>query len=352
MLLSLRKLKACGIQEVFALLHHRSALQLTLLSALTLHHRPASILDKIYGDTVESCVKLRSKDVNESALSRNMIVDASKSLDARHAGIPELLADTFTRKDSPKQNDRRDVSNKCKLFLHRHASVMCLLQQSIALISREKASTVECVQEVDLSDLVVEAKNQSRSLAEHAHGIAPDIHIESVGGAYTSKVTCIPSMLSFAMTEILKNALYATIMRHIINKGYQIDPTMIDSGDIVDDDIGILLPPIGVRIHAYEDEVTVEFMDDGTGMTSEEQANCLEFLWKNSLNSDSMVDRNASYQPMTAPLQGLGVGLCLSSVYVSHFGGSLEVYSKGKDGGVTVTIRMPRSIDIEEDIDA
>jgi C4-dicarboxylate-specific signal transduction histidine kinase len=61
-----------------------------------------------------------------------------------------------------------------------------------------------------------------------------------------------------------------------------------------------------------------------------------------------MVEEQMSYQPMSEPLKGLGVGLCLSTVYATHFGGSLKIESEGRNLGTTVTFTIPRNIDITE----
>lgn len=61
-----------------------------------------------------------------------------------------------------------------------------------------------------------------------------------------------------------------------------------------------------------------------------------------------MVDAQKSYQPMSEPLKGFGVGICLSTVYSTHFGGSLILESKGRNSGTKVTYTIPWDIDILE----
>ena len=60
------------------------------------------------------------------------------------------------------------------------------------------------------------------------------------------------------------------------------------------------------------------------------------------------MNSQTSYQPAPAPLRGLGVGLSLSHIYATHFGGDLIVTSDGVGLGSTVTLRMPRDNDILE----
>ena len=62
------------------------------------------------------------------------------------------------------------------------------------------------------------------------------------------------------------------------------------------------------------------------------------------------METQASYQPSSDPLRGLGVGLCLATMYTTHFGGSISIKSDGRNRGTTVTINIPRDIDIVESI--
>ena len=63
-----------------------------------------------------------------------------------------------------------------------------------------------------------------------------------------------------------------------------------------------------------------------------------------------MAEAQVSYQPMSEPLRGLGVGVCLSTVYATHFGGSLLLKSDGRNKGTTAILTIPRSLDITEKI--
>ena len=56
----------------------------------------------------------------------------------------------------------------------------------------------------------------------------------------------------------------------------------------------------------------------------------------------------ATYQPMTAPLKGLGCGLCLSKIFMNQFGGDIHVISKGPGHGCKTSVILPKSADIPE----
>ena len=55
-----------------------------------------------------------------------------------------------------------------------------------------------------------------------------------------------------------------------------------------------------------------------------------------------MLDAQTSYQPVSAPLAGLGAGLCLSRMYMRQFGGDVTFHSNGIGKGATTTIRLSR----------
>ena len=74
-----------------------------------------------------------------------------------------------------------------------------------------------------------------------------------------------------------------------------------------------------------------------------------EFVYsKYTLFISGLVDLQTSYQPVSAPLKGLGAGLCLSQIYARQFGGDVRLESSGLGRGVTCTILIPTSPDILE----
>lgn len=74
------------------------------------------------------------------------------------------------------------------------------------------------------------------------------------------------------------------------------------------------------------------------------------YLDSSKFKPESLVAKNASYQPMSSPMRGLGVGLYLSTLYIRLFGGTLEINKNKCSHGTIVTITIPRDIDIEENI--
>ena len=60
------------------------------------------------------------------------------------------------------------------------------------------------------------------------------------------------------------------------------------------------------------------------------------------------MDTHASYQPMPAPLRGLGAGFCLSRVFVRQFGGDLVLSSEGAMRGALAEYSLPIDPDIPE----
>ena len=84
-------------------------------------------------------------------------------------------------------------------------------------------------------------------------------------------------------------------------------------------------------------------------MKSDQLLHAFDFLHSSTIKPAALVDAQASYQPMSAPMKGLGVGLCMSKNYLTHFGGELMLVST-EGQGTTATIILPKDTGIEERI--
>ena len=82
-------------------------------------------------------------------------------------------------------------------------------------------------------------------------------------------------------------------------------------------------------------------------MNNEQLHRAFDFLHSSTIKPATLVDTQASYQPMSSPMKGLGVGLFLSKTYLTHFGGELLLTSTPKQGTMA-TIVLPKDTSIEE----
>ena len=85
-------------------------------------------------------------------------------------------------------------------------------------------------------------------------------------------------------------------------------------------------------------------------MKKNQLLHAFDFLHSSTIKPAALVDAQASYQPMSAPLKGLGVGLCMSKNYLTHFGGELILASTPGQGTIA-TIVLPKDTSIEERIE-
>ncbi|KAG2013617.1 atypical/PDHK/BCKDK protein kinase [Coprinopsis cinerea AmutBmut pab1-1] len=192
----------------------------------------------------------------------------------------------------------------------------------------------------------------------------PEVEVE---GHLDTKFAYIRDHLEYIVFELLKNAMSATVLKH--------------------HDSGSSLPPIRVTIVAGEDDISLRISDQGGGLTSVNaptndpmdlfsfshirNASRLEDSRLGALRTASeeglraTVDEQLSrwqkhsyYQPKnrdkleehgTAPSQEImnivrsriGIGLPMSNIYATYFGGSLELVSL--DGwGTDVFLRLPK----------
>ena len=311
----------------------RNAAQLQELKVLPTS-RPISILNSLYADTISSLQTHYSQD-------RQLEVKLA-SLDARHGMVIETFADAYSPQVKP-------------LFprlLRRQASISVLLQHAVGLTSTRYFNPTGAVDTADIVSMCQDVKNQAIMLAEHQHNWSCDVQVKTTSTITTApgysnsiNVTCVPSFVRFALLEVVKNAVGATIELYEERNRALFASSEVDLAEMMSH-----APVCVMHIHDTPDAVEVTVADQGVGMTPDEQKNAFDFLRSSTIQVGKLVDGQASYQPMSAPLKGLGVGLCISRTFISHFGGQLTVISKGKGQGTVVSLKLPKDINIQEDL--
>ncbi|CAM9731324.1 unnamed protein product [Ascophyllum nodosum] len=158
-----------------------------------------------------------------------------------------------------------------------------------------------------LSEVVADAMGETQLITEHHLVDSPDVIIE---GDVDARASCIPSHVHHIIFEVLKNALRATALNHAA--------------------VANELPPVRVRIAEGKRQVSVCISDEGGGMSMTTARNAFRYLWTSSerhAEAQEKHQKNASYQPGTDPLSGMGIGLPVSRLYARHFGGDLKLMS-------------------------
>jgi signal transduction histidine kinase len=229
----------------------------------------------------------------------------------------------------------------------------------VSLTSNQYYNKTGCIEEKHIKNLIEDSRDQVRNITEHHYNICPDIiinekTIEKISDKYTkqtkfdSTIICIPSLIKFVSTEILKNAVQTTIERYLeFNK---LNEEQFNQINITNIEGNLFKDAVLVNIINYKDYIIIDIVDKGKGMTDIDMNHMRNFLKSSTFKPESLVAKNSSYQPMSSPMRGLGVGLYLSTLYSRLFGGTLEINKNALSHGTTVTIKIPRDLDIEENI--
>eukprot|EP00980_Cylindrotheca_fusiformis_P010337 scaffold2299_cov131-Cylindrotheca_fusiformis.AAC.24 len=172
----------------------------------------------------------------------------------------------------------------------------------------------------------------------------------------TTTVTCVRPWLQFALVELLKNSMAITVQRKLAETDGDAPKHYYE----YEEDGEFQLNPIYFQVDETETEVLIRIIDQGGGTN---QRSLFRFCQTEKV-WDRMDDQQ-TYAMTRSPLQGLGVGLCMSRLYMQHFGGNLELANHGptvvqqvnQDGvcsmielkqGMTATITIPKDTGLLE----
>jgi pyruvate dehydrogenase kinase 2/3/4 len=152
----------------------------------------------------------------------------------------------------------------------------------------------------DIAIVANDAAMDARDLCERAFGRpAPDVEISLPRGDAT--VAYVPSHLHFALFELLKNALRATVEWH--------ERTGLDRP----------LPPVRITaVRGTEEDVSIKISDFGGGIAR-------SFLPQLYSYTFTTYDRPTTDN--SAPIAGFGYGLPLARLYARYFGGEVQLMS-------------------------
>lgn len=114
----------------------------------------------------------------------------------------------------------------------------------------------------------------------------------------------------------------------------QIDPKLAQVAAVALLDNSVKFSPEGsvidVSVKRQDDWGVITVIDQGLGFTAEQMAHATEKFYRGT-------------PPYSFDYQGMGLGLHVAYVIMEAHGGQLEIHSKGKDRGSTVTLKWPLS---------
>ncbi|WP_369046509.1 sensor histidine kinase [Sinomonas sp. P10A9] len=209
-------------------------------------------------------------------------------------GAISLLAEALEASPDDEEAVRRFAAR-----MHKEASRLAALVQDIIELSRlQGADVVHRGRAVDINDVVADAVDRSRLVAE-----AKNIEVR-VGGRIDVPVFGDPDLLTNAFRNLIDNAIR-----------YSPENTKV-----------------GIGLRHKDGLVSVSVTDQGEGMTPEDQERVFERFYR--------VDAARSRQT-----GGTGLGLSIVKHVVENHGGEVTLWSQpGK--GSTFTVRLP---DMEQD---
>ncbi|KAF4675952.1 hypothetical protein FOL47_007019 [Perkinsus chesapeaki] len=146
----------------------------------------------------------------------------------------------------------------------------------------------------------------------------------------------VTSHLRYILLELLKNAAKSTLDAHLAKINYDFDAAL--SSDFMQE-----MPPLGIHIRIEDDDVVMHIRDEGVGLPTSpaDTAGMWKFFNAGMTPRSGLDDERCS-------LFGYGVGLPLSRLYATYFGGSLELFDN-LDGvpGCTAKLVLSRRLDTE-----
>lgn len=233
----------------------------------------------------------------------------------RHALTVENLAD-FVCSTRPYWETPVILDDTVMDFLRGRLGVQLLLDHALA-----PCGVVET--DCDLRTVLEEAISEAHLLCEanysHLVTAAPEVVIVSQTIDRKDSFTIVKPWVHYVLVELLKNGM-AVSMERMTN----------------DENTCNLLPPkmyISIDDHhesPEENYLSIDIMDQGGGFSNPELAKSTDVLFDFVRTKDKVWDRlddQQTYSQTRSPMQGLGVGLCLSRLMMQHFGGTVELSS-------------------------
>jgi pyruvate dehydrogenase kinase 2/3/4 len=188
------------------------------------------------------------------------------------------------------------------------------------------------------ADCVRLASNDAKMMCRRAYGRCPNVEID---GRWDLTFPYIPTYLHYILLEILKNALRATMERHL-------------HADIV--------PPVQVIIADDPDneDVVIRISDEGGGIPRSQMDNIWSYLFTTadpkiqerflSMDDDDDSEKKTAVDHSNqSPIAGLGYGLPISRSYCRYFGGDLDLISM-EGYGTDAFVHLKRLGDSKEPV--
>eukprot|EP00797_Seminavis_robusta_P016579 Sro2476_g328770.2 (469) ;mRNA; f:6192-7598 len=177
-----------------------------------------------------------------------------------------------------------------------------------------------------LLSVLEDATNEAQLLCEshysHLVTAAPEVVIVTQTIDRSDEFTIVQPWIHYVLVELLKNAMAVSMER--MTKEMEASSCS-----------NVLPPTIFIAIDDHHDEedksyLSIDVLDQGGGFKNPDLAQNTDILFDFVRTKKTMWDRlddQQTYAETRSPMQGLGVGLCLSRLMMQHFGGTVELAS-------------------------
>jgi len=240
---------------------------------------------------------------------------AMRQVRDRHALTVEDLAE-FCITTRPYWESPQALDSTVMDFLRGRFGVQLLCEHYLAPAEAGHGIVcVDCHLDGVLDDAITEAKILCESNYSHLVTAAPEVIVVNQTIDRNDQFTIVRPWVHYVLVELLKNAMAVSMERVSSDQG--LPPTIYIS---IDDH------------HEEGDEdksfLSIAILDQGGGFPKPELMEKSDVLFGFVKTKTTMYDRRddqQTYAMPSSPMQGLGVGLCLSRLSMQHFGGTVEL---------------------------
>lgn len=323
-------------------------------------HKTLRDLRHLHKDTHRKCSLLLApmrEQENYNTLLLHHIHKSLEEIHVRHSLTMESIAEMVIHVRSQIQDPALFNSSVMSLMRSK-IGLQLLADHGSQLAKEEAASHTACKNtskknnknkkgaigvDVPVFEIIDQASTEAKHLCEAHYLTSPSVVCLKDSQQQQPTMTCVRPWIAYTLVELLKNSMAITAQRKLTNgtspKHYYVD----------DDDEKFRLDPIYIEVEENSNEIHIQIFDQGGGTSHDEP---LKFQFCQTQKVWDRMDDQQTYAMTRSPLQGLGVGLCMSNLYLQHFGGDLRVANRpGSDDrqkGMTATLIIPKDTKVLE----
>jgi hypothetical protein len=225
-----------------------------------------------------------------------------------------------------------------------------LLSKQVAGVSKNKKMSKKGAISIETAvfDIIEQARAEAKNLCEAHYLTSPHvISLKSNNDCEQPRVTCVRPWIHYVLVELLKNSMAITAQRKKTSSSASISKHYYED----EDDEQFRLNPIYVRVEESPYDIQIQILDQGGGTSHNDLPN---FSFCQTQQVWDRMDDQQTYAMTRSPLQGLGVGLCMSDLYLQHFGGDLKLINRpfspsdDLEKGMTATLFIPKDTGLLE----